>query len=273
MKLHKEEKEEKGTMSKKKEKSNKPDDKPAENDLGIELGGEGPGVVSDSPAPVAPEVAPVAPEVESGDSAGPTIYIVRTVMSAAMNAKSRLNEGQYKTVVDRVYPVDVRAHVAKVRGKYLPQIGVKCISVYGLRVCRPSAVPAIRGIVAEADTELRAIDASLGAMVRLLPVTADKVRQGELYGQLAKAIHGQILETLHERVEKLVGKADLPGRSRAALIQACERLKELNFLEDADITARLEDYKKAFEGDLAVALGVISSDLKTVASEGAFLEL
>jgi hypothetical protein len=179
-------------------------------------------------------------ELEQIEEKSP-VYIVQVVMSSPNHIleSKEIDDITQETVYK--FKKDTRNKINAIRMRQKAPIFNNALDFYGLHLCRDDQIQKIQQAITEANTELEAIDRSLGASVVFIPLNIHEVRRGELYGQVIAAIRFRILSEVIERIEDKVGQ--LPKQSLEAMKNLIERMRAVNVLNDPEVDKKLNEIR------------------------------
>lgn len=175
------------------------------------------------------------------------------------------------------YGPEVRETIYKLRSEQKPKIRISTVGIYGNSFCRETDKSEIERIIEETDKKMKAIDPSLGAVVRFVPIAVDMQARGEIYRQLVDAIRGRMYEELLPRLKKLAEKKTISEKSRNGLLSMLKKLEAWNILDDKDLATTIQTIREklaeATEQAMAPIYADISNQIDDLKSRGAFLEV
>lgn len=166
-----------------------------------------------------------------------------------------------------------RQRIASIRVLARGKIYKNTLDFYGLRLIKPEHMEEVQRIASEADEELKKIHKSLYARAVFIPIDEKAAKKGELYREIINAIRYHIYQTVFQRLKK-VDLHHLHGRTKKALLRMCERLEQINVLDDPEIDRHIQEIReKIHQEDLKTLVDEVKAEVNAIRSRFMHLEI
>lgn len=188
------------------------------------------------------------------------LFICEIFMSSPNKQESTTRINDREMQIKYKFDEKTRRDISRIRAQGNWPKYALCVKFYSLYIAKESTIERIKSMVHDADTGLRAINPELSAQVRFFQLSSEDIRESEMYHELIHAIKTQIYGTLLDRFREVLKKDTIPDKTVNSLLEMCDRLRSVNILNDAEITARINQIQAQISARL---INPIVSDLES----------
>lgn len=202
------------------------------------------------------------------------IYIVSIEMSSPNRIVNTHEIDTFNTTTRYLYDKPKRRQIGAIRARYKMIQYDACLRVFTLYVCKESVRTRIISTIEKADRDMKQVDPNLYARVLFFPLSRESIRESEMYDQLNSAIRTQVYGTLFERLQEVTKKSGIPRRSVDALLNMCDQLRDINVLDDSEISARIADIREKIKNKMfSPIMTELSAEIEKLESPFTYVEI
>jgi len=180
------------------------------------------------------------------------VYIIKTHMSSPNHIDNSTELDDLNIQQTYKFTKKTRQEIARVRMRHKTAIDERSLNFQGLRLCNEESRGFIEERIELADGEYKEVSEYLGATVLFIPLDMDEVNKGEMHSQVMASIWYRVYKDAFERMQEVIemkGDAELPLRSKNALLRMCERLRGMNVMGDSNVEKLIDDIQNSIEAD------------------------
>lgn len=202
------------------------------------------------------------------------IYHIKVVESSANQISGIRHINQKQTEITYKLEKEKRDTINRIRARSKINYYALSLNFCDSRYIKGNQnLEIIRRDVERADYELKQISPTLGAHMVAVQLDSEYIRHGEIFDRIRSAIKAQVYGDLIERLEKLVLRKTVPENSKKALMRMCDKLENINILNDEEINDKINLIRDMLKQDMiAPVLEDLSREAERMQSNFVYVE-